>query len=67
MGAADEAQAYRDDPLALAAPPDNIYDAIRAEVERLGGGFKFEPLLRVYDRDPPDFNDLSFGSDDDDE
>ncbi|HEX4302947.1 MAG TPA: hypothetical protein VHZ78_09145 [Rhizomicrobium sp.] len=59
LGVADEAKSYRDDPLAY--PADNLYDAIRVEVERLGGGFKFEPLLRIYDRAPPDFNDPSFG------
>ncbi len=46
LGAADEAQPYRDDPLLRFAPYDNLWDAIRADVERFGGGFEIRPLDR---------------------
>ncbi len=56
LAAADEAKAYRDDPLARPAPPDNLYDAIRAEVDRLGGGFIIKPLKRYRHRSPRKFH-----------
>ena len=40
------------------APADNLYDAIRADVEPIGG-IDFEPLLRDRDNEYP-FNDLDW-------
>ncbi|MEI9888511.1 MAG: hypothetical protein WDN08_18820 [Rhizomicrobium sp.] len=61
LGAADEAQAYRDDSLARPVPPDNLYDAIRAEVDAVGG-VEFEPLRRLADREPPLAISMKIGS-----
>jgi hypothetical protein len=52
LAAADEAGTYRDDPLARYAPADNLFDAIRFDVERLGGGFVIKPLKRYRHRSP---------------
>lgn len=38
------------------APADNLFDAIRADVERLGG-IDFQSLHRLRDKEPP-FSDL---------
>jgi len=56
IGAADEPQAYRDDPLARYAPADNLFDAIRFDVERFGGGFYIKPLKRYRHRSPRKFH-----------
>ena len=40
--------------------PTNLYDQIRADVERFGGGFEIEPLPRQYTSDFPDFSGPEF-------
>jgi antitoxin FitA len=40
--------------------PGNLYDQIREDVERLGGGFEFNPLPRYRIRQPPDFTAPEF-------
>jgi plasmid stability protein len=40
--------------------PTNLYDQIRADVERSGGGFEIEPLPRHYISDFPDFSGPEF-------
>lgn len=52
------------DSLARFKPADNLYDAIRFDVEPLGG-VEFEPLLRQRVRELPDFSDPEYGTYDD--
>jgi hypothetical protein len=40
------------------APANNLYDAIRADVESIGG-VNFQPLLRDISSEPP-FNDIDW-------
>jgi hypothetical protein len=49
------------DELERFAPADNLYDAIRADVESIGG-IDLEPLLRDCSREPP-FNDIDWPPD----
>jgi hypothetical protein len=51
-----------DSELARFAPAGNLYDAIRSDVEPIGG-VDLEPLLRDRSGEPP-FNDIDWPADD---
>jgi hypothetical protein len=56
---AEEPREFLHDAKTRFAPADNLYDAIRSDVARLGD-FEFVPLARQYTSDPPFFNDPDF-------
>lgn len=57
--AADEARPFQGEKPTRFAPADNLHDAIRSDLEAIGGGIEFQPLRRVFGHEYP-FNDIDW-------